>query len=167
MREAISDTGPLLYLYEINRLEATQIFERLFVPPMVAEELRFYGMDPLDLGGEVRVRIVPVSERNRTEVLAKENGSLIHPADAEVFVLSRQDGFKMPVLTDDLALRRRLEMHGTVVTGSVGVLVRAYRMGLLQRDSLESAVDALFDQSTLHLSHAFRVYVRQLLADPP
>ncbi|MBI2877928.1 MAG: hypothetical protein HYY20_13715 [Candidatus Tectomicrobia bacterium] len=167
MREAISDTGPILHLYEINRLETLQIFEQLFLPSMVAEELRLYGMDPLDLGGEVRVCVVPVSEQNRTEVLAEEGGFLIHPADAEVFVLSREDGFKMSVLTDDLALRRRLEMHGTVVTGSVGVLVRAYRTGLLQRDSLEIAVDALFDESTLHLSHAFRVYVRQLLADLP
>lgn len=167
MHEAISDTGPILHLCEINRLEVLRVFDQLLIPRMVADELRLYRLDPLHLGGEVRVCIMPVSEQNRTEVLIEESGFLIHSADAEVFILSREDGFRMPVLTDDLALRRRLETHSTVVVGSIGVLVRAYRMNLLQRGGLESTVDALFDESSLHLSHAFRAYVRQLLAELP
>ena len=37
---------------------------------------------------------------------------------------------------------------GAVVVGSVGVLVRAYRSGLLRREELDAAVDALFFEST-------------------
>lgn len=51
--------------------------------------------------------------------------------------------------------------------GSIGVLVRAYRTGRLERGELESAVDALFTASTLYLSRAFRAYVRRLLANLP
>jgi len=69
------------------------------------------------------------------------------------------------VLTDDLALRRRLENQGVTVVGSVGVLVRAYTTGRIRRDELEGAVDTLFTISTLHLSRAFRAYVRHLLAN--
>jgi len=64
-----------------------------------------------------------------------------------------------------LALRQYLEIHHAVVVGSIGMLVRAYRVGQLQRGELEAAVDALFDHSTLHLSRAFRAYVRRLLTD--
>ena len=168
MREAISDTGPILHLHEINRLRALGIFTHLVVPALVADELRTYGLDPasLDVPG-LSVSIVPVVETRRNQVLAEGGESPIHPADAEVFVLAHDDGFAKRVLTDDLALRRQLEARGAVVTGSVGILVRAYKTGRLTRAELESAVDALSTESTLHLSRAFHVYVRQLLADLP
>jgi len=42
MLEAVSDTGPILHLHEISQTEVLNIFERLFIPGMVAGELRFY-----------------------------------------------------------------------------------------------------------------------------
>ena len=84
-----------------------------------------------------------------------------------MLVLAHDDGFRKPVLTDELALRHRLEASGAVVTGSVGILVRAYKTRRLTRTQLENAVDALFTDSTLHLSRAFRAYVRPLLASLP
>lgn len=84
-----------------------------------------------------------------------------------MLALAYSDNFQKPVLTDDLALRRRLEAAGAIVTGSVGILVRAYKTNRLTRAQLEHALDALFSNSTLHLSRAFRTYVRQLLADLP
>ena len=49
--------------------------------------------------------------------------------------------------------------------GSVGLLVRAYNKALMARADLDHAIDALFDESTLHLSSAFRGYVRKLIND--
>jgi predicted nucleic acid-binding protein len=85
----------------------------------------------------------------------------------KVIVLAQSSQFRKPILTDDLALRRRLESHAATVVGSVGVLVRAYTSGRLSRNSLESAIDALFTASTLHMNRAFRAYIRHLLADLP
>ena len=77
--------------------------------------------------------------------------------------MAQNANFSLPVLTDDLALRRQLEAHGALVVGSVGILIRAYRQQLMSKIQLENAIDSLFDESSLHLSPAFRVYVRQLL----
>ena len=167
MTEAISDTGPLLHLREIGRLDALGVFDRLLVPGSVADELHTYGLKLDEAVPGVSVALVPVSEEQRNQALAENNGAPVHPADAEVFVLAREDGFLRTVLTDDLALRRLLEAYGATVTGSVGVLVRAFKLGRLNRHDLDSAIDALFDASTLHLSQAFRAYVRQMLADLP
>jgi len=167
MPEAISDTGPILHLHEIDRLDTLGVFDRLIIPGMVAGELSLYGLEDATLSTlGVRISVVPVSTASRQDIMVGD-GPLIHPADAEVFVLAEGNGFQIPVLTDDLALRRRLEARGAVVVGSIGVLVRAYRTGRLTRPELESAVDALFTVSTLRLSRAFRAYVRQLLADLP
>jgi predicted nucleic acid-binding protein len=168
MPEAISDTGPVLHLHEIGRLKALGVFTHLTVPGLVADELHFYGLDLANLGiPDLTVAVAQVSETRRDQVLAESAGPPIHPADAEVLVLAQDDGFRTPVLTDDLALRRRLEASGATVSGSVGILVRAYKVGTLTRSQLENAVDALFAESTLHLSRAFQVYVRKLVAELP
>jgi predicted nucleic acid-binding protein len=84
-----------------------------------------------------------------------------------VLSLAWADAFRSPVLTDDLTLRRMLEREGATAVGTAGVLVRAYRRGLLARTELDAAVDALFERSTLHVSLAFRAYVRSLLRTLP
>lgn len=91
----------------------------------------------------------------------------VQPADAQVFALARTGRFQALVLTDDLALRRVLEDHGSPVTGTVGILIRAYTVRLISRDEMEASIDTLFRASTLHLRHAFRAYLRKLLSDLP
>ena len=91
----------------------------------------------------------------------------VQPADAQVFSLARESGFRSLVLTDDLALRRLLEGYGSPATGTVGILIRAYTVQRISRDELELAFDALFRVSTLHLGRAFRTYLRHLLSDLP
>jgi predicted nucleic acid-binding protein len=168
MREAITDTGPVLHLHEIGWLESLRIFDHLVMPDLVAEELCTYGLDPSHLGvTALKVAIVIVERTEWSPVLSETDQPTIHPADAQVFVLARSSQFQKPVLTDDLALRRRLESQGATVVGSVGALVRAYTAGHLKRNELESAADALFTTSTLYMSRAFRAYVRHLLADLP
>jgi predicted nucleic acid-binding protein len=153
MREAITDTGPVLHLHEIGRLEALSVFDHLAMPGLVADELRAYGLDPSRLGvSGLDAAIVAVPSEEWSPIVSEPNQPTIHPADAQVFVLAQSDRFQKPVLTDDLALRRRLESQGATVVGSVGVLVRAYTIGRLQRNELDGAIDALFTVSTLHMS---------------
>jgi len=45
MLEAISDTGPILHLHEIGKLFTLNVFERLYIPRLVADELGRYGLD--------------------------------------------------------------------------------------------------------------------------
>ena len=165
MGEAISDTGPILHLHEIDRLYALNVFNGLFIPTLVADELRVWGLNISNLGISAGISVMTVDSGRRVEVLEDVSNSPIQPADAEVLILAEDDGFKKPVLTDDMRLRKRLESRGALVVGSVGVLFRAYHIGMLERNELDMAVVALFEESTLHLSPAFRAYVREFLTD--
>jgi predicted nucleic acid-binding protein len=166
--EAISDTGPILHLQEVGWQAALGIFTHLILPDLVAEELRAYGLDPLQFDlPDVTCSVVPVPVEHWHAVIHEPRGSVLHPADAQVVVVAQATQFHHPVLTDDLALRRWLEEQGSVVVGSIGVLVRAYQAGRLHRSDLDMAVEAVFDHSTLHLSRAFRAYVRQVLLSVP
>lgn len=168
MREAITDTGPILHLHEIGWLQALRIFDHVLMPNRVAEELLNYGLDPSRLGVEgLSTRVAVVEDQEWSPLVIEADQPIIHPADAQVFVLVQLAQFQTPVLTDDLALRQRLERQQATVVGTVGVLIRAYTNGLLKRNELENAIDALFTASTLHLSRAFRAYIRHLTANLP
>jgi predicted nucleic acid-binding protein len=168
MPKAIADTGPLLHLHEIGRIESLACFDELTLPDLVAQELRAYQLDPACLGvAGLRVTLRTVDKSAWEPILYLADQPAIQPADAQVFILARESGYRTVVLSDDLALRRRLEKEGAGVVGSVGVLVRAYTSGRLERGALDDALDALFTTSTLHMSFAFRAYVRHLLDDLP
>lgn len=66
-----------------------------------------------------------------------------------------------------LSLRQLLESNGAMVVGSVGLLIRGYRDDRLDLDTLKTSIDDLLERSTLHLSQAFRSYVRQLVEELP
>jgi len=163
--EAISDTGPVLHLQEIGRLTALTVVPPLLLPYLVLKELEAYGLEAARLreaGIDFTVKgVEPLAWRTVLRDVAPQ----IQPADAQVFSLAQASGFQSLVLTDDLALRRLLESHGSLVTGTVGLLIRAYTVRSISREQMETAFEALFQESTLHLSHAFRTYVRKLLAD--
>lgn len=165
--ETISDTGPILHLQEIARLPALSTVAPLLLPDLVVEELGRHGVTVSRLreaGIDFTTQAVePLVWRQVLRDVAPQ----IQPADAQVFSLARESGFRSLVLTDDLALRRLLEGHGGQVAGTVGVLIRAYTIQLISRDDLENALDALFKTSTLHLGQAFRSYLRSLLSDLP
>jgi predicted nucleic acid-binding protein len=167
--EAIADTGPILHLHEIGLIGTlTSVFESLLIPHLVAEELHKFGIDlqHLETIG-LSITVATVEKQEWDQVLSGINQPAIQPADAQVFVIAKSTQFQKPILTDDLTLRRRLESQQATVIGTVGVLVRAYTKGRLKRNELENAIDALFTTSSLHLSIAFRSYIRQLITNLP
>jgi hypothetical protein len=168
MTEAISDTGPILHLHEVDQLSACSVFDHLLMPDLVVDELQTYGLDSVQLDAAgVRVTPVPVAPADWTAILNESGLPPLHPADGQVYVVARWHAYHLPILTDDLALRRRLEQNQALVIGTVAVLVRAYTLKRLKRVELELAVDALFSVSTLHMSRAFRTYVRRLIEALP
>jgi predicted nucleic acid-binding protein len=70
-------------------------------------------------------------------------------------------------LLGQVTREQALEGLGAIVVGTVGILLRAYRMQIFRRDELGQAVDDLFERSSLRLNTAFRAYVRQMLAELP
>jgi predicted nucleic acid-binding protein len=165
MIDAVADTGPILHLSEIGQLICLHVFNRIILPDLVAAELLAYGVSLDNMG--IAIEVTPALNDDWQSLIGGAGASAIHPADAQVIAMAQKQAFTFPVLTDDLALRRRLEMQGATVVGSFGVLVRAHSVGILERQTLKNAVDNLFTTSSLHTSQAFRAYAQSLLLRLP
>jgi predicted nucleic acid-binding protein len=72
VREAIADTGPVLHLHEIGRLDCLAVFDSLLMPDLVVEELHTYGLDPsgLTVAG-LHVVVVPVAREEWAPVMTE------------------------------------------------------------------------------------------------
>lgn len=167
MPEAIADTGPVLHLHEIGCLAALNIFESVLLPDRVAAELETRGIDPLDLE---RVGIASQTievEPAEIESLRFSAPDLQEADLAVLFVAESRKSARIPTLTDDLALRSSLESRGLPVSGSFGILVRAYAEGHFDRRDLVQHVDRLLNHSSLHVGRGFRAFVYSLLQQMP
>ncbi|HEW97452.1 MAG: hypothetical protein DRR16_31580 [Candidatus Parabeggiatoa sp. nov. 3] len=152
-----------ILINEINNLRVLTLFEQIKLPDLVADELEGYNLNANELNITANVVICPIDHEQSLNIRQKLGQPLIHLTDAAVFILAQNANFSLPVLTDDLALRRQLEARDTLVIGSIGLLIRAYHQQLIDKTDIKSAIDSLFNESSLHLSQAFRLYVQQLL----
>ncbi|MHB9126573.1 MAG: hypothetical protein ACYC4F_11600 [Armatimonadota bacterium] len=156
---AVSDTGPILHLGEIDRLDELKQFDKVAVSDVVRAELRRHGMFA---AAETALSDILEVHRVRLREITAQRGALsgfmLHRADLSVAALASRLASDV-VLTDDLELRKALESHGALVVGSIGVLFRSFRNGHLSKDELRAVLESLFDDSTLYLSKGLKAYV--------
>ncbi len=119
---AVCDAGPLTHLWQIRLWTAFKAFAVVHVPEQVAEEvhkhveLKHFQNQSISI---LNIRAVSSAQIESFRTTIPPSFSL-HLADLATCVLA-QDIRPDFVLTDDLSLRRVLEMHGHPVMGSVGL----------------------------------------------
>ena len=160
---SIADSGPPIHLQQIRRLDLLATVSPLTIPKQVQAELgaksvwkALRRLPRLD----VHLHRVSVSAINRER--HRSTVGKLSDADVAVLVLARRSPNDL-VLTDDLHLRRRVEAIPRRVVGSVGILVRAYRLKKIGSFQLRRGINELLDDSSLYLSSAFRQKVWALI----
>jgi predicted nucleic acid-binding protein len=161
----VCDSGPLTHLWQIGRWQTFRTFDAIHVAAQVSVEVERHV--PLAEMKTYAGRDVIVDAVSGPEIAATRQALppdlVLQEADLATLALARRQSPDL-VLTDDLTVRQAVEAQGQTPMGSVGILLRGHKAGLLDTDALDQAIERLFIHSTLYLSPAFKSYVRRLIA---
>lgn len=151
---AVCDTGPLLHLHEIGSLGLLELFE-VVAPPAVVAEAGGRGVQGVD-----RWRVdLSAREKDRAAVLVEKFE--IQLGEAEALAVGEARGIRL-VLTDDLEARRVAEALELEPHGTVGIVLRGLREGMLTPGEAAERVRSLQQKSSLFLTSGL---VERILAE--
>jgi predicted nucleic acid-binding protein len=153
MDRAVSNAGPLIHLAEIGEFELLKIFSKICIPEKVYEEVCIEGMPgEREVRSAENIEVLIVSKEEIEKVSNKVDLKL---DDGELEALTVCNRFKVKIfLTDDLDARDAGKQLGFEVHGSIGVIARAYREGLIDLKRAKRASGDLYSISKLFVTKA-------------
>ncbi len=151
---AVFDAGPLIHFAQVGSPVAFALFRKILVPDAVWSEVANFelpGKRELEKAKNVGVVRLSSSGKDFARLVSEKFG--LEAGEAQALALARQEKVRF-FFTDDLTAREAAKELGFEVHGSVGILTRAYREGLLSRKEAVRLVLALQDKSSLFVTSA-------------
>ena len=149
----VADAGPLIHLAEIDALSFLRIFAPLHVPDAVWDET--VGRGRLLEDELLEIDVVQRHELLQADVdqwIQRENLEHLHKGELESLFLCQIIAVPI-VLTDDLAVRDAAKRLSLTPVGSLGVVLKAYRDGLISHSDAERHFRDLQDVSSLFITN--------------
>jgi hypothetical protein len=154
MTVAVIDAGPLIHLTEIGKLTLLYVFDTLLLPDAVWIECTQPGRVPTeDLLALSAIRRLALVRAEVTQFVEENALSHLQAGEIECLLLCRQSNVRT-LLTDDMAAREAAKRLLLTPVGSLGVVIRAYRRGLLTLAEAEMVIADLYDVSSLFVTRA-------------
>lgn len=142
---AVADAGSIIHSAEINCLDALRIFDKIFISPRVSKELKSLK------ASQLKLQKLDKKEKNLSAWFAVKHE--LDLGEAEAITLCKSRGVSL-LLTDGLDARIAAEAQGIEPHGSIGIVLRAYRMGMLSKKQTIKALEELESKSTLFITHS-------------
>mgnify|MGYP001562636200 CR=1 FL=1 len=144
--KAVSNTGPILHLNEINFIKALAIFSRILIPEAVSGELKKYKVRmPL------YVKLINLNSNSKDKVKFLTNQYSLGIGEAEAIALALQESPNY-FLTDDLEARQVAKSYDIEVHGTIGIMLRAFRRKIIDKKSAIEKIKALKTNSSLFIT---------------
>lgn len=129
MRKVIVNSTPLIALSKVDRLDVLHdMYGEVSVPRAVFGEVTVKNdvvRKKVESSDWIHVETIQ-SESNKQMYKAK-----LHDGEVEVMILAQECGEEHLVIIDDEQARKTAEYLGLHLTGTLGVLIKAKRNGLL------------------------------------
>jgi len=148
---AVSDSGPLIHLAQVNRLPLLKkLFKGVLITSGVKREVVDIGVE---LGhddalmvrraigdGWITVKDVTGVMASTAERLAEDEN--ISRSDAETLLLANDNDVEA-ILIDEKILSNLAKMHGLKIWNTWTILLEALRRGLIELSEIESSINEL------------------------
>lgn len=151
---AIIDAGPLIHLAEIDSLSLLSVFGALHIPFAVWSETVGQGRIPeSDVSDLVNVNRHTLPRSQVVQFVRQNDLDHLQEGECECLSLCQRLGV-VTLLTDDLAVRRAAKRLKLTPVGSLGIVVKAYRLGYIPLSEAERRIADLYDVSSLFVTRA-------------
>ena len=149
---AVADAGPLIHLAEVDGLALLRIFAALHIPDAVwSETTRPNRVREVDLAELRNIHRHTLSQAQVVQFLQETGLEGLHTGDVESLCLC-QHARVSTLLTDDLSVREAAKQLSLTPVGSLGIVIRAYRVGHISLADAERYLNALCDTSSLFVT---------------
>jgi predicted nucleic acid-binding protein len=162
----VANSGPLMALGKLGLLELLpRLYEQVRLPAAVYTEVVVRGGER----GYPDALLVQVAiQRGQLVVVEVSNAELVPDLAAlplgagekQTLHLALRDKADL-VLLDDLKAREEVQARGLAVKGTLGVIVQAYRAGLLRLDEVQTLIEAIITRDDIWIAEGL---CRQVLA---
>lgn len=147
---AVVDSGPLIHLHEAGCLHLLGVFTPAWAPEEVWREVAGQGSVPeADLLGVGLAR--EPHPAGLDSFIQSEHLERLDRGEQECFHLCRRLGVTI-LLTDDLAARDAARRLSIRPVGSLGIIVRAFRLERIPLDETEQLLRRLRDATSLFVT---------------
>ena len=145
---AVSNTGPILHLFEIDFIKALNIFKIVYAPNEVRGELK---KDKVDFDKISKIKVVGLSSKFKdTSKLFSEQYDL-DLGESEAISSALQQNVNL-FLTDDLDARNIANSYNLEVHGTIGIILRAYKEKMIDKRTAIAKLSELYEKSTLFIT---------------
>jgi len=144
----VCDAGPLIHLDEVGCLDLLADFQAILVPEQVKSEVARHRPAALEASSNRLFVPVTISAEPQFQALVRAF-SLAAGEQAALSLVGRHP--EAVLLTDDAAARLSAKALGFRTHGSLGVLLRAIRVGRRTRAAVLTILRELPSRSTLHV----------------
>ncbi len=154
MSQAVADAGPIIHLAEIGHISLLNIFETVYIPDAVWKET--VGKERVTNRTFEQIHNIQQRTASASDVLRYSQDNVLeglHAGELESLYLCQEIGV-YTILTDDLAVRDAAKGLGIRPVGSLGVIVRAYQMGMIELSIAEALLHDLYLESSLYVTRA-------------
>lgn len=157
--KAVSNTGPLIHLFEIELLKVLDIFSIVIIPEAVKEELKRHRIKIA-----YKIKVVDLGDKAKDSVKLLTNQYDLGLGEASAISLALQEKTNY-FLTDDLEARNVAKWYGLEVHGSVGIILRAFRDKRLNKIEAITKVHELKTKSSLFITEDIIVQIINAIED--
>ena len=148
----VSDTTPLITLMKAGQLNVLhRLFGEIVLPEAVYRELTANPLFPEEaalIQSSSFIRVVRVKQESSVSILRRAAGLDLGESEAIVYADEQQADL---LLMDEARGRRVAADMGLKIMGSVGVIVNAFRAGLLSARDAESTFERI-NRENRHIS---------------
>ena len=145
IEKASFDAGPLIHLSEVYQLSILEQVDEKIISDEVYKEYKKHGKE------ELEVEVTSMTTRTKEYARSLMNEYHIDLGEAQAIGLAKQEKIKY-FFTDDWDARELADALELKAHGTLGLVVRAYRISRLNKAEAVDIIEELYHGSSLFIT---------------